>query len=117
MDELTPDQRLAALEGWACNPAVPVAKRLAAALQAVAGLREHENERVRAAVVATLRYAWVNWSHEGADGVRRVQADFLEEAEELTRNWTIEGGYCCPFCEEVACDAGCPLEPMRGALE
>lgn len=117
MDELTPDQQLAALEGWAANPAASVAERLAAALQVIEGLRAREDERVRTAVVATLRYVRVSWSIGGADGDFRVRADFLEEAEQLTRNWTIEGGWCCPFCEEVTCDDDCPLAPMRGALE
>jgi hypothetical protein len=113
---MTESMKLAALEGWASNPAVAPAERLTAALHVIQGLRARENEKVRTAVADALRYAWVYWSSEGADGTRRVDVDYLSNAEELTRGWTIEGGYSCPFCEEATCDTDCPLAQMRDEL-
>jgi hypothetical protein len=37
--------------------------------------------------------------YETADAVERA------DAESLT--------WCCPLCEGVSCDKGCPLEPVR----
>lgn len=39
MSDMTERQQLAALEGWASNPAVPLAERLQAAMQVIEGLR------------------------------------------------------------------------------
>lgn len=118
MSELTPDQQLAALEGWSCNPMVGLAERLAAAHQVIEGLRAREHERVRTAVADTLRYARVNWGPlESVDHPRlRTLIEDLASAEELTRLWDMEPGWCCPFCEEVECDSDCPLARVREEL-
>lgn len=114
MGELTPDQQLAALEGWSCNPMVSLTERLAAAHQVIEGLRAREHERVRTAVADTLRYARVNWAPQYSRSSAFVED--LASAEEATRSWDMEPGWCCPFCEEVTCDEDCPLARVRGEL-
>ncbi|BET51779.1 hypothetical protein RGQ21_67610 [Kitasatospora aureofaciens] len=39
--------------------------------------------------------------------------NFDEIAREVELNWD---GVCCPLCEEVTCDEGCPLESVREGL-
>lgn len=117
MGELTPDQQLAALEGWSCNPMVSVAERLAAAHQVIEGLRIREHERVRTAVADALRYARVNWTRNEPCPEMRTLIEDLASAEEATRSWDMEPGWCCPFCEEVECDGDCPLARVRERLE
>jgi hypothetical protein len=34
-------------------------------------------------------------------------------ADDVERDWD---GVCCPVCEEVTCDEGCPLEDVRAKL-
>lgn len=118
-DELTPAQQLAALEGWSCNPMVGMAERLDAAHQVIEGLRAREHERIRTAVADTLRYARVNWISNTAvtnnSGDRQIAED-LASAEEATRSWGMEPGWCCPFCQEVTCDEDCPLARVREEL-
>lgn len=94
-------------------------ERLAAAHQVIEGLRARERERVRTAVVEALRYVRVNWISDtyliNDSGGRQIAED-LASAEELTRLWDMEPGWCCPFCEEVECDSDCPLARVRGEL-
>lgn len=60
-----------------------------------------------ATVAATLRTAAEWFSGE--------QRDMLREAADGTeRAWD---SFCCPVCEEVTCDEGCPLEHVRARLE
>lgn len=40
MHEMTEREQLAALEGWACNKAVPLEERLESAMQVISGLRK-----------------------------------------------------------------------------
>lgn len=40
MEEMTEREQLAALEGWANNPQVPLPERWATAIQVIAGLRK-----------------------------------------------------------------------------
>jgi hypothetical protein len=37
----------------------------------------------------------------------------LETAANTETDWDET---CCPVCEEVTCDEGCPLESIRGGL-
>ena len=116
MGALTHDEETAALEGWASNPSVPVAERLQAAQQVIERLHIREHERIRTAVADALRYARVNWTrNEPCAEVRTLMGD-LASAEEATRLWTPEPGWCCPFCEEVDCDSDCPLARVREEL-
>lgn len=70
------------------------------------------NERV-AAIVATLRQV-AGWGDVPPEELVEL-ADVVER-----QDWAAprddEGldGLCCPMCQEVECDAGCPLEPERG---
>lgn len=41
------------------------------------------------------------------------QALLLEAAEGAETHWD---GACCPVCQEVWCDDGCPLEEVRAEL-
>jgi hypothetical protein len=40
--------------------------------------------------------------------------DLLGIAHQVEEYWS---GMCCPLCEEVECDQGCPLEHVRAASE
>ena len=59
------------------------------------------DEEVKATVAATLRTLY---------GQALVESDLLDLAEEVERS---DLGMCCPLCEEVTCDEGCPLEVVR----
>lgn len=56
---------------------------------------------------AALRTAAEWFSGDDRDTMRGV-------ADDTERAWD---GACCPVCEEVTCDEGCPLEHVRAALE
>lgn len=43
------------------------------------------------------------------------QRDMLHEAATVAENGGWEDA-CCPICQETWCDAGCPLEDLRGEL-
>ena len=58
-------------------------------------------------VAATLRTAAEWFSGDDRDMMREV-------ADDAERAWD---SACCPVCEEVTCDEGCPLEHVRAALE
>jgi len=59
-------------------------------------------------VAATLRIVMEWYSGEQRDML-------LEAADAVERNW--DSGGTCPLCEEEDCDEGCPLEPLRKAIE
>lgn len=62
-----------------------------------------------AAVKCTLAAAYRQAAEWIADDAMRDVLRSLAEGVE-----TFEpGDACCPCCEEVTCDAGCPLEPVR----
>lgn len=42
------------------------------------------------------------------------RATLLDTAEQVERS---VDDACCPLCEEVTCDTGCPLEQARNAAE
>lgn len=58
-------------------------------------------------VIATLRTA-AEWMERDTD-----RAMMLEAAERAELDWD---GACCPVCEEVTCDDGCPLNRVRTAI-
>jgi len=62
-------------------------------------------------VVKTLRFA-ARWVGEDAAQVLRQAA---EEAETCRTRYDLIG-YGCPVCQEIDCDAGCPLENVRNVL-
>ena len=116
MGELTHDQETAAMEGLTVNPFFSPLDRLQLARQVIDRLHARERERVRTAVVETLRYARVNWMTADRSPQEWRIAEDLESAETLTRNWDMAPGWCCPFCEEVTCDGDCPLARVREEL-
>lgn len=61
---------------------------------------------VAATVAATLRNAAEWFSGDARDTMR-------EAADGVGSNWD---DACCPVCEEVTCDKGCPLEGLRAGL-
>lgn len=58
-------------------------------------------------IIATLRVT-SGWMVRDSD-----REMMLEAANNADRDWS---GSCCPVCEEVTCDAGCPLEHARTNL-
>ncbi len=117
MGELTHDEQTAALEGWSTNPSVRAKERLQAAQEVIDRLRAREGERIRAAVVETLRYVRTSWALVDDSDARVVRVGDLVEAEAAVRLWDMEPSWSCPLCEEVACDEDCPLARVRGGLE
>lgn len=65
-----------------------------------------------AATVAALRGA-ASWL--GDDEDMRMLRDAAEAiCAEADSGQLFDGtDGCCPFCEEVTCDDGCPLQPLR----
>lgn len=66
----------------------------------------NESERAVQLIAATLRTA-----------AEQIQGDtdritLREIAGTVESNW---GGDCCPLCQEVTCDDGCPLQDVRAA--
>ena len=63
-------------------------------------------EELTAKVLDFLAGGWVSldadrdWCRETAEAIRR---------EDFSDSW------CCPLCQEVECDTGCPLETARSA--
>ncbi len=68
----------------------------------------------RAAIVAeTLRFLAGGWisgdeDHENSTALVETAANIEHAAK-----WPWSESGCCPLCEEVACDTGCPLAPLR----
>lgn len=64
------------------------------------------------AVAATLRSVagWVGANPERAD---REELYWIADAVEQLDPDDI----CCPVCEEMTCDLGCPLYPVRSAAQ
>lgn len=59
-------------------------------------------------VAETLRYA-AHWSTDDADDLRAVAAE-LDTGD-------IAAWICCPVCQEITCDADCPLRTVRSARD
>lgn len=70
---------------------------------------------VIAAVAATLREVaeWGLSFDNGPAESRDVLMDIARRVELLN----IADDFCCPVCEEVTCDEGCPLEQVRARLD
>lgn len=68
-------------------------------------MTEQIHVAIVAATAATLRQV-AGWG-VGDD----LEKDFYELATALG-TWKSDG-MCCPMCQEVECDEGCPLEPVR----
>jgi hypothetical protein len=62
-------------------------------------------DTIRGATSATLRTV-AEW------GPTVTREEFLDVAEQVEAMGD-DDGWCCPVCEEVECDTGCPLEPIR----
>ncbi|GAA3417603.1 hypothetical protein [Streptosporangium vulgare] len=58
-------------------------------------------------VAATLRV--IAGQYEG----NPISDDLRGIAQQVEIDWD---GACCPLCQEVTCDDGCPLEAVRAAL-
>jgi hypothetical protein len=63
-----------------------------------------EFQAIRAAVVYTLRTV-AEWCPTSPKELREVA--------EAVDSMVIEEGLCCPVCQEVDCDEGCPLATVR----
>jgi hypothetical protein len=59
---------------------------------------------LRVTVASTLRQL-ADWGSEDRQAVELRQLADRVEVDDLNM--------CCPMCQEVRCDTGCPLEPMR----
>lgn len=57
-------------------------------------------------VAATLRQL-AGWSLGDRSSGSLLELADAVEAENYANSW------CCPMCEEVQCDGGCPLEGVR----
>lgn len=66
---------------------------------------EHSISPVVTAVAATLRVV-AFWPDVDTD-------ELLSVATQVELDW---GRICCPLCEEVTCDEGCPLQSVREGL-
>jgi len=58
-------------------------------------------------VAATLRTA-SGWIKDEGDRIL-----LIESAAEIADS---DLSWCCPMCDEIACDDGCPLAEVRAAL-
>jgi hypothetical protein len=72
------------------------------------GLVSTDTEKVVKAVAATLREV-AGWGEDDRNP-RMMEA----VAEDVEANWN---DVCCPVCQEVTCDEGCPLEAVRAESE
>jgi hypothetical protein len=71
----------------------------------VAGVKDP----VVAAVAATLRHV-AEWGLAFDNGPARSELmDLARQVEALEQ----ADDFCCPVCEEVVCDDGCPLAEVR----
>lgn len=64
-----------------------------------------EKAAILRTVALTLQQI-AGWGDAGPDN-EQGWLDLAREVEQLVP------GYCCPMCQEVECDAGCPLETVR----
>lgn len=63
-----------------------------------------------AATIGALEYAASLASAHDQEELARQ----LYDARDGTKWFALHGDNgCCPVCEEVDCDEGCPLEPLR----
>jgi len=65
------------------------------------------------AVVATLRQCA---DIDFAAGLEEAAAWKYEVAKQI-ENSSVDDWWACPLCEEVVCDEGCALEPVRRERE
>jgi hypothetical protein len=63
-----------------------------------------------AVIAATLRTA-ADWL---PDDHREMLRETAQGVESCTDSYSLS--FCCPVCQEVHCDEGCPLEHVRKAL-
>lgn len=59
-------------------------------------------------VAATLRTA-SEWIKDKGDRILLIEAAANVAGSDL--------GWCCPMCEEILCDEGCPLAEIRAAVQ
>ena len=63
-----------------------------------------EFQAIRTAVADTLRTV-AEWGPTSPEELRAV----AEQVDSMA----IRDGWCCPVCQEVDCDEGCPLASVR----
>lgn len=68
---------------------------------------------IAAAVGGALRYV-AGLTH--ARGREDEAREWYEIAAEVEQH-DYSDSWCCPLCEEMTCDNGCPLEPLRRGPE
>lgn len=77
-----------------------------------------DEQTIRAAVAATLRTV-AGWGQLACvtddDEYRGVNVgrDELYELARRVEHERVDDWWSCPICQEVECDNGCPLEPLR----
>lgn len=64
---------------------------------------------IAVAVGGALRYV-AGLTH--ARGREDEAREWYEIAAEVEQH-DYSDSWCCPLCEELTCDVGCPLEPLR----
>ncbi len=67
------------------------------------------SDAIRAAVAATLRQS-AGWLVDDIN----LRDTFYEVANTVATT-TPDQWDCCPLCDEMTCDEGCALEPLRTA--
>lgn len=67
---------------------------------------------IRTATAATLRQV-AFWGLVFDGGTVESTCDELLEIARQVEQLDVADDFCCPVCEEVTCDDGCPLEPVR----
>lgn len=73
-------------------------------------MTEEQKALIRATVSATLRTI-AEWGMEFPSGRKSARDELFEIAQQVDGLEPDE--MCCPVCEEVTCDEGCPLAPVR----
>lgn len=94
--------------GWLRN-SDDLARTVLAALSSSGRLLPPGSEvRERIAATAETLHVVAGWGDVGAEELHRV-------AQEVAAG-DVAGWTCCPVCEEIECDAGCPLAPVRSPV-
>jgi hypothetical protein len=106
----------ARLDRWSLNPVSDLDREylrrdVTLALEAAAPvLAASPASGILTAAAETLRYVATWGSREPAD-LAEVAAGIeqMRDAPPGSLDWT-----CCPLCQEITCDHGCPLRTVRG---
>lgn len=78
-------------------------------------IRELRANAMRAPIVQTLRFLAGGWIRD--DAGHDNQQWLTDVADQIERDPDPANWDCCPICEEVTCDNGCPLSEVRATTE